>query len=89
MLAIRAWERLNGKAHDWDKFEAEVKPIITFMTVPELVPVTGLSPHYCWQVRAVKKRSHPMHWNCVIDFVRHRMGAQDNPQNVPSRILEL
>jgi hypothetical protein len=65
---IRAWERLNGKVHDWDRYENEVVPVINVMTVPELVHVTGLSRHYCWQVRAGKKRLYPMHWNAVIAF---------------------
>jgi hypothetical protein len=29
MLAIRAWERLNGKVHDWERYEVEVIPVIT------------------------------------------------------------
>jgi hypothetical protein len=68
MLAIRAWERLNGKVHDWDRYETGVIPMIEAMTVPELVHLTGLSRHYCWQVRAGKKRLHPMHWSAVIAF---------------------
>ena len=68
MLAIRAWERLNGKVPDWDRYVADVIPVITAMTVPELVHVTGLSLHYCWQVRMGKKRLHPMHWSGVIAF---------------------
>jgi hypothetical protein len=68
MLAIRAWERENGKVHDWDRYEAEVVPMIAVMTVPELVHLTGLSPPYCWQVRVGKKRLHPMHWSRVIEF---------------------
>ncbi len=73
MLAVRAWERLNGKVHDWERYEVEVIPVITVMTVPELVHVTGLSKHYCWQVRVGNKRLHPMHWSRVIDFGRARM----------------
>ena len=42
--------------------EAEVVPVLSLLTVPELVTLTGLSRHYCWQVRAGKKRLHPMHW---------------------------
>jgi len=72
MLAIRAWERENGKVHDWDRYEAEVVPMIAVMTVPELVHLTGLTRHYCWQVRVGKKRLHPMHWTRVIDFSRRR-----------------
>jgi hypothetical protein len=68
MLAIRAWEREKGKVHDWDRYESEVGPLIAVMTVPELVHLTGLSRHYCWQVRAGKKRLHPMHWTRVIEF---------------------
>jgi hypothetical protein len=68
MLAHRAWERLNGKVHDWDRYEAEVIPIIKVMTVPELVHVTGLSRHYRWQVREGKNRLHPMHWAGVLDL---------------------
>jgi hypothetical protein len=67
MLAVRAWERLNGKVHDWDRYEVEVIPVVEAMTVPELVHVTGLSRHYCWQVRSGKKRLHPMHWSRVMD----------------------
>jgi hypothetical protein len=74
MLAVRAWERLNGKVHDWDRYEAEVVPIINGMTVPELVQVTGLSRHYCWQARAGRKRLHPMHWSAVIGFNVARAG---------------
>jgi len=68
MLAVRAWERLNGKVHDWNRYEAEVILVIKVMTVPELVHVTGLSRHYCWMVREGKKRLHPMHWDRVIAF---------------------
>jgi hypothetical protein len=50
-----------------------VIPIITVMTVPELVHVTGLSRHYCWQVRAGRKRLHPMHWSRVVDFGLERV----------------
>jgi hypothetical protein len=76
MLAVRAWERLNGKVHDWDQYEAEVIPVIQVMTVPELVHVTGLSRHYCWQVRAGKKRLHPMHWTPLIEFGGNRTGIR-------------
>lgn len=76
MLAVRAWERLNGKVQDWDRYEAEVIPFIKIMTVPELVHVTGLSRHYCWQVRAGKKRLHPMHWTHVVDFSHDRTGGR-------------
>jgi CRISPR-associated endonuclease Cas1 len=76
MLAIRAWERLNGKVHDWDRYETDVIPVIEAMTVPELVHLTGLSRHYCWQVRAGKKRLHPMHWSRVIDFNLRRVGGR-------------
>ena len=76
MLAVRAWERLNGKVHDWDRYEAQVIPVIKVMTVPELVHVTGLSRHYCWQVRDGKKRLHPMHWGRVIEFGHDKMGAR-------------
>ena len=51
MLALRAWEGLNGKVHDWNRYEVEVIPVIKVMTVPELVHVRA-SRHYCWQVRA-------------------------------------
>lgn len=72
MLALRASERLNGKVHDWDRYEAKVIPVIKVMTVPELVHVTGLSRHYCWQVREGKKRLHPMHWDAVLGLARGR-----------------
>ena len=26
MPALRAWERLNGKVHDWNRYEVEVIP---------------------------------------------------------------
>jgi hypothetical protein len=72
MLAVRAWERHHGKAHDWDRYGAEVVPILSVLTVPELVSLTGLSRHYCWQVRAGRKRLHPMHWAVVLDLERDR-----------------
>jgi hypothetical protein len=72
MLEVRAWERQNGKEYDWDRYEAELIPVIAGMTVPELLQVTGLSRHYCWQVRSDRKRLHPMHWSRVIDFSRGR-----------------
>ena len=72
MLEIRAWERLNGKVHDWGWYEAEVMPVVAVMTVPELVHVTDLSSHYCWQVRAGRKRLHQMHWEKVLRFNRSR-----------------
>jgi hypothetical protein len=52
--------------------EAEVVPLMKRMTVPELVHVTGLSRHYCWQVRAGRKRLHPMHWGAVCAFDARR-----------------
>lgn len=72
MLAVRAWERLHGKVHDWDRYEVEVIPAVEAMTVPELVHMTGLSRHYCWQVREGKKRLHPMHWTRVMDISQGR-----------------
>lgn len=72
MSEIRAWESINGKSHDWDKYLKRVRPIIASMTVPELVRVTGLSTHYCWQVRAGKKRLHPMRWETIQDFAAKR-----------------
>lgn len=56
MLAVRPWERLNGKVHDWNRYEAEVIPVIKVMTVPELVHVTGLratTAGRCGKVRNV------------------------------------
>lgn len=44
------------------------------MTVPDLVALTGLSQHYCWQVRAGGKRLHPMHWQGVLDAANERAG---------------
>ena len=35
MLAIRAWERENGRMHDWGRYEAEVVPMLAVMTVPD------------------------------------------------------
>ena len=72
MLAVRAWERRHGKTHDWDRYQADVVPILSELTVPELVSLTGLSSHYCWQVRAGRKRLHPMHWSLVIEFGHER-----------------
>jgi len=79
MLAVRAWERRHGKAHDWDRYRAEVVPLLSVLTVPELVSLTGLSRHYCWQVRAGKKRLHPMHWHTVLDLAWDRgLSASDS-----------
>lgn len=72
MLAIRAWERINGRSHDWDRYRTEIVPLLTSMTVPELMDVTGLSQHFCWQVRAGKKRLHPMHWARIVGFAAAR-----------------
>ena len=73
MLTIRAWERIHGRSHDWDRYRQDVVPLLPNMTVPELVSVTGLSKHFCWQVRAGKKRLHPMHWEAVMRFAQaHR-----------------
>lgn len=72
MLAVRAWEWLHGKTHDWNRYEAAVVPVLSASTVPELVSLTGLSSHHCWQVRAGKKRLHPMHWAAVLDVAWDR-----------------
>ena len=77
MLAVRAWERLNGKAHDWNLYETDIVPVLSVLTVPELVSLTGLSRHYCWQVRAGKKRLHPMHWERVLAFDVDRAKASE------------
>jgi hypothetical protein len=66
MQEIRAWEREHGKGFDEERYAAEILPAIQAITVPALVARTGLSQHYCWQVRAAKKRLHPMHWNAVL-----------------------
>ncbi len=79
MRAIRAWESSNGKVHDWSCYDSEVLPLIVTMTVPELMRLTGLSEHYCWQVRARKKRLHPMHWGILVAFARARQLVSPGP----------
>jgi CRISPR-associated endonuclease Cas1 len=66
MSAIRAWEREHGTAVDRVKYEAEIVPALKALTVPAIMAVTGLSQHYCWQVRTGRKRLHPMHWVAVL-----------------------
>jgi hypothetical protein len=60
-----AWEREHGKGFDVVRYEAEIMPAIGALTVPALVAKTGLSTHYCWQVRSGRKRMHPMNWAAV------------------------
>jgi len=63
MLQIREWERFNGNEHDWDRYEAEVIPIVRSLTPSGLARITRLSTHHWWQVRTGRKRLHPMHWD--------------------------
>lgn len=66
MRGIRAWEREHGKGVDRERYEVEVLPAISALSVPALRAATGLSQHYCWRVRQGSKRLHPMHWNAVL-----------------------
>ena len=66
MLVIRGWERKNGKFIDRARYERDILPVIEEMTVAALVSATGLSQHYCWQVRSSRKRLHPLHWKSVL-----------------------
>jgi hypothetical protein len=66
MRAIRAWEREHGKGFDTERYASEIVPTIQALTVPALMAKTGLSQHYCWQVRAGRKRLHPMHWDAIV-----------------------
>jgi hypothetical protein len=68
MLEIREWERVHGKAHDWNRYETEIMPIVSALTPSALARMTGLSTHHCWQVGTRKKRLHPMHWEKVLDL---------------------
>jgi hypothetical protein len=65
MRAIRAWERDHGKDFDAERYAAEIVPLLQTLTVPALMAKTGLSQHYCWQVRSGRKRLHPMHWDGI------------------------
>jgi hypothetical protein len=65
MRAIRGWEREHGKTFDAERYETEILPAIQALTVPALMAKTGLSQHYCWQVRSGRKRLHSMHWETV------------------------
>ncbi len=65
MAAIRAWEREHGKVSDSARYESEILPAIQTLTVPELMAKTGLSQHYCWQVRSGRKCLHAMHWDSL------------------------
>jgi hypothetical protein len=47
MRAIRAWEREHGKGFDEKRYQGEVVPAITLLTVDALRARTGLSRHYC------------------------------------------
>ena len=49
-----------------EKYERDILPAIKRLTVPNLMAATGLSQHYCWQVRSERKRLHPMHWGRVV-----------------------
>jgi hypothetical protein len=66
MRVIRGWERRNGKNMDRARYERDILPVIEKMTVAALVAATGLSQHYCWQVRSGRKRLHPLHWESVL-----------------------
>lgn len=72
MLQIREWERLHGNDHDWERYEAEVIPIVQSLTPSGLARITGLSSHHCWQVRTRRKRLHPMHWEKLLAFGESR-----------------
>jgi hypothetical protein len=67
MRAIRSWEREHGKGFDAERYANEIVPAIQASTVPALMATTGLSQHYCWQVKAARKRLHPMHWDRIAE----------------------
>ncbi len=63
----RAWDREHGPEVDPARYERDLWPLIQQMEVGELARQTGLTKHYCWQVRKGEKRLHPRHWRAVLD----------------------
>jgi hypothetical protein len=76
MLAIRSWEREQGRVVDRQRYEKQVFPAIQQMTVPALTALTGLSQHHLWQVRTGWRRLHAMHWDAVLR-ARSRVARND------------
>jgi hypothetical protein len=64
-LAMRAWERENGRG-DPTVYEREILPMIQEMTVPQLMRLTELSQFHCWKVRKGERRLHARHWEAVL-----------------------
>ncbi len=63
----RAWDREHRGKIDPGRYERVVRPVIEKMGTAELARRTGLTKHYCWQVRKGAKRLHPRHWQAVLD----------------------
>ncbi len=63
----RAWDREHGGKIDPARYERDIRPVIEKTGTAELARRTGLSKHYCWQVRKGVKRLHPRHWQAVLD----------------------
>lgn len=61
--AARAWEAENPGPHDREIFRSEIAPLLSRVSLPQMMKATGLSSAYCWRIRRGERVPHPMHWD--------------------------
>jgi CRISPR-associated endonuclease Cas1 len=66
--AILEW---TGEKPERAVFTGEILPGLRRIPVPALAAATGLSEHYCSQVRLGKRVPHPRHWQALRHLVRN------------------
>lgn len=67
--AAVAWDRINPGPHDRDEFCRRVAPMLSKVTLPQMMQATGLSSAYCWRIRRCERVPHPMHWGALRRLV--------------------
>lgn len=61
----RAWLRENPGPHDRSLYRSEILPMLTEVTLPEMMRATGLTSSYCWRIKRGERIPHPMHWEAL------------------------
>jgi hypothetical protein len=69
-LAIREWEKRNGRSWDVEVFVREILPGLQGVTTTRMATATGLSIQYRSRIRRGLNVPHPMHWQSLADLVQ-------------------
>lgn len=72
-LVSYQWDRENERPPAAE-FTETILPLLTVVTVPEMMEATGLSSGYCSQIKRGLKVPHPRHWTSLKVLI----GASDN-----------